>query len=271
MGILVGLRALTLAGMAGMSGMMAKCEGGGTFRGAIPGLGEGEVHWNISPDKEELPPAYRPTRRTTVTITDDKGRKFVISLCIAENPDDPSCIYVNSGGCDAEDSWQRACSSSVSHQLGAPGSGGSPTPASETPMGSLCPDEGATISYDSVTGVMSIEFTTVDCGSEAELLPEDLVDVYLTPPGAEIALPWETFGMMYGGIIPSGTRVLVSGDAATVAWNAYQLRRIDGSFVMDNGSEVVTKLVEPGLGLPPLAVTVIDGEIVRSEFVTDPR
>lgn len=260
------LRVAAMAAVAGMTGLLAECEGGGTLRVEMPGL---IVEVDPGAPKQALPPGYTPTTTKTVRVRDKRGRWFTLSICIAESPSDPDCVFVKLGGCDPSDGWIKACQDSDASSSLTPD--GVLLPPSDVSVYLPCPDENMSFSYDAVSGTITLDFVTTACGDSNQALPDDLIDVYFVSPGSSSVLSYESFDAIHGGVIPPGTQILMSGDAQTVAWNALLLNRTYGELVADSGDEITLKIVRVGYGMPPLAVVIVDEQLVWSEFIVYPH
>jgi hypothetical protein len=252
---------LTLAGV--IPGCSSNQPNDVTIKHDDPLTGHTEGTWHRNGPEGQLPPGWRRTGTRTVTITVD-GKTYTIILCIATDPDAPNCIYINSGGCENEFGWTEYCKEAA-QQLIAPGD------LTITPEGggrSGCPDEQGTINYDELSGKTTVEFKT---GCDGEPLANDLVNVSMAAPGSNVFVTSSVFYGLYGGVIPAGTTIKLSGDQDAVAWDAWELYRSEVDFTTTDHHRVGTKITSLGTDLPPVVLVVYDGKIQSINFVVNPN
>ena len=264
---------------------------------SLPGCGNGDVRVrNSNPWTGDTEVEYRKAGYPTHALPEDwtidgeyhydikiDGIRYTVRLCIARNTRVPHCLYIKNGGCGNSDGWEKYCRS-----LSAP------TTQNRPPSGSIdavsvavdsalvamadaeivpeedlspCPDERGSVDYDPLTGVTSFSFTTA-CGDEQ--IPSDLVDVVITSPDG-VTLPSDEFSLLYGGILPAGATVSISGNDEVVTWNCYKFGRTELAFTSTDGHLVHAAITtEPRTGLP-IAMVALDGEIRRVMPVTRPQ
>ncbi len=214
-----------------------------------------EVEWEKQGDPTTLPPGWTPGGEVTLPVR-IRGIEFNPRLCIALNPANPDCVYINLSSCDSVGGWVLYCKSLVAEQRSGTN-------------GTLrrCPTEWGTVEYDEISGVTYISFT-MTCGQEE--LPSNLVGgITLTAPGS-VPMNTDDFYLTYGGAIPDDTFIELVGSLEEVAWNYYLLSRETLSFESTSG-QWVDAAVRSVPGGPPIAFVAVDGTIVQTQVVYKPE
>lgn len=219
-------------------------------------FGEFDYRWRKSSEPQMLPPGYVPQGQHPVTITIDGGT-YTITICIARNPNDPNCIYINVGGCDAIHGWVKYCKNLANLTDG--------DPWAETIETCRC---GGDISYNETTGQVLAQIVTGCAGLPVRSELVGVTIAHPTTPG--VFLSSETFRATYGSTMPAGTTVQFATDTATALYNA-ALMEFD-EFVCDSttGDRVAGAIVPIGDDLPPLGILVVNEMVVAVQPVALP-
>lgn len=228
-----------------------------------PGF-EIDIKWKREGEPTPLPPGWTSTSNRTLRMLID-GKIYLVSICIAQSETNPDCIFANLNGCNATDGWQMYCKEVVATEGGEPGTPGGAVPIE--PIG-VCPTEYGTLDYSQSTGLSTVSFVT-DCGDEP--IPSDLIDTLFTHPSGGAPVPPDVFGLQTGGIIPPGTIVQMAGDKYTIAWNALLLGRTEAAYDAITGQRIAVGMRVGGVAHPPVAVVVVNEQIVDTFFVHDPN
>lgn len=231
-------------------------SGSGKLRvNPFPGTGiEGE--WEVRGPESALPPGWSPGSEQSINLRIN-GRNYDVRVCIATNPNFPTCVYINLGSCGSTYGWKMYCEVGVAEQRGY----GAATLRH-------CPPEWGTAEYDELTGVAYVSFT-MTCGDES--MVTSLVDgVTMTAPSGTAMNPSD-FDAYYGGTIPEGTYVEIAGPLDAVLWNCFRFERDTISFTDSLTGVEVDAAIRRVHGAPPVAMVAIDGVLSQSVVVYKPQ
>jgi hypothetical protein len=278
--------AITLAcASVGMTG----CE---QTRGRVGG----EVVWNDpstpgSPQRAtpvgSLPSSHSRTRNKTVRVLID-GEWYSRTVCVASDPSDDECVYMNDGECSSSEGWYVWCkpadgsSQDLIEPDGAdahleiadtPAQPAASTPQvarirNVTPSVSLNPplSTQADISFDVSSRSVSV---SVESGPAPRIISPELIDVTITSPSG-ISLPSDIFSIAYQGFMPPGSIITFEADVETAAWNASILgiRSLSGD--TEGGHRIGAAIKTLNEGFQIWMIT-FDGVVVDSGVVHRPN
>jgi hypothetical protein len=214
-----------------------------------------DIEWEKQGEPTNLPPGWTPGGEITLPVR-IRGITYNPRLCIAINPANPDCVYINLASCDSAGGWVLYCKSLLAHDRSGPANG----------TLRHCPSEWGTVEYGETSGFTYVSFT-MTCGQE-ELPPHLAGGVTLTAPGL-VAMSPDDFDLVFGGVIPDGTLVELTGDLKEVAWNYYQLSRETLSFQATSG-QWIDAAVRTIPGGPPIAFVAVNGAIIQTDVVYKP-
>lgn len=248
-----------ILGTAAAIGMVNACSstpGSGKIRvNPFPGTGiEGE--WEVQGPKTTLPNGWSPGSEQSINVRVN-GKNYQIRLCIATNPANPTCVYINLGNCGDTFGWQMYCETTVAEQRG-----------DGTAALRHCPPEWGTVEYDDQTGIAYVSFT-MECGDES-MVTSLVGGVTMTAPGGVPLDPFD-FETTYGGIIPDDTYVEIVGSLDCVLWNCFRFERDTISFADTGTGVVVDVAIRRVHGAPPVAMVGLDGVLSESVVVHKPQ
>jgi len=220
------------------------------------GPNEIDAEWEKRSPGIQLPDGWTPGSEYRPELRVD-GKIIRPSLCVATNPSNPGCVYIQLGSCNPNSGgWILYCQVIAKERAAYDDNG----------LLRRCPPEWGSIDFNVVTGFTSASFT-MTCGQED--LPTSLVDgVMLTAPDST-PMDAVTFDLVYDGMIPDGTFVEFEGDIEEVVWNSYRFGRNQFSFDSLSGNRIAAAMTWVP-GAPPIVVLTVDGVLVDTRVIAKP-